>query len=464
MPQARLSTSAALGLAISAVVFLGAWFAPLPGLAPAGQQTLALTLFAAVWWLFGVIPAAYTTLILILGYLLVVGAEPEIVFRLWTLPLMWLVVSAFLLAAAVTKTGLARRLAYIFMLRYARSYTSIVVLAYVLGFVLSLLIPQSFPRTLLIMAVVKAMISRAGANPRDATTLGFAVFVSGTVTSTILLTGDAILNVATVTFADVAVGWLDWVKYMGVPGVIASLLMMGLHFLVFKPVAPLHIDHAALVTDYQALGPMRRDEKVALGWLLVALALWSTDKLHGIDPAWVGLAVVAGLALPVVGAILTAEDINTGVNWPVLLFVTGAFAIGAVGQATGMAAWMASVLLPATPPANPFMFALMASGAAMVVHMFLGSVLATMSIVSPPLIQWAVAAGWNPLFPALLVYTAGSLHYLFPFQQVLILLGVGELGGYSTRETLRYGIPLTLVVLIVIVLVEVPWWMLMGLI
>jgi di/tricarboxylate transporter len=63
-----------------------------------------------------------------------------------------------------------------------------------------------------------------------------------------------------------------------------------------------------------------------------------------------------------------------------------------------------------------------------------------------------------------LVYTAVSIHYVFPFQHVAILLGQGETGGYSTRQVLKYGLPLTLVALVVMVLVEVTWWLAIGMI
>ena len=101
----------------------------------------------------------------------------------------------------------------------------------------------------------------------------------------------------------------------------------------------------------------------------------------------------------------------------------------------------------------------------MAIHMVLGSALACMSIVSPPLVDYAVAAGWNPVFPALLVYTAVQIHYLLPFQHVTVLLGEGEkAGGYTSAHVMKYGLPLTIVTLIVILLIEVPWWKLIGLI
>jgi di/tricarboxylate transporter len=45
-----------------------------------------------------------------------------------------------------------------------------------------------------------------------------------------------------------------------------------------------------------------------------------------------------------------------------------------------------------------------------------------------------------------------------------VLVGLGEgNGGYSQREVLRLGLPMTAVVFVVVLAVEVPWWMWLGL-
>jgi di/tricarboxylate transporter len=46
-----------------------------------------------------------------------------------------------------------------------------------------------------------------------------------------------------------------------------------------------------------------------------------------------------------------------------------------------------------------------------------------------------------------------------------ILVGEGEQGGgYGSAEVIRLGIPLSALVFVVTVLVEVPWWKSIGLI
>jgi anion transporter len=454
-----------VGISLSLILAAVLWLIPLPGeLSPTGRKALVVTLFTVVWWVFNIIPPAYATLLMLLGYLLLGLATPEIVFHIWTLPLMWLIIGSFLIAAAVTKVGLAQRLAYFFMIRYATSYRSLIILTYGLGFVLGFLIPHPFPRALLLMSLMRAIIQKAGMNQADASSVGLSVFISTTVTSTILLTGDSTLNLAAVGFSGLSLGWLDWARYMAVPGLIASLLMMSLHLLVFRQTGPAQVDRAALRLEQQQLGPMSRKEIVTLLWVLAALVLWATDFIHHIDPAWVALLVVVGMSLPQVGDVLDAKDLFTGINWPILFFVVGALAIGTVGKATGMSDWLAACLMPAISPQNPYLFAALIGGVTMLIHMVLGSALACMSIVAPPLVHYAVSAGWNPLFPALLVYTAVSIHYLLPFQHVAILLGQGETGGYTTRHVLKYGLPLTLVALVVMIPVEVSWWLAVGLI
>jgi anion transporter len=453
-----------VAVVVSLIVLAGVWLMPSPsGLPVEGQRALAVTLFTVVWWIGGVMAPAYTTLLLCVGYIVFGLAPPATVFALWTSPLMWLTIGGFLIAAAVTKSGLATRVAYALMSRYARSYTSTVTLVYVLGFVLSILIPHPFPRTLLVMAVVGAIIEGSRMEPASARALGFATFASATATSMILLTGDSLLNTASIGFAGVPVSWLGWAVYMAVPGVAASVLMWGLQLLVFRPDRCFEIDPQVVRAAPAHRGPLSASEKRTLAWVVLALVLWLTEPWHHVAPAWVALGAAVGLALPVVGDVLQPGDFTSGINWPILMFLVGALAIGAVGAETGMAQWIAQVLLPAVPPANPYVFALLIGGITIASHMVMGSALAVMSIVTPSVVAYATAVGWSALVPTLLVYTAVQIHYVLPFHHVTILLGAGPTGHYGSRETLKYGLPLTAVTLLVLLL-EVTWWQLVGLI
>ena len=187
-----------------------------------------------------------------------------------------------------------------------------------------------------------------------------------------------------------------------------------------------------------------------------------TNSVHGIDIGWVTLIIAMLMSMPIIGNILKPKD-WAQVPMQVLIFLTAAIAIGTVGGATGMNAWIAHTLLPSTAPANLFLFAAVVTVIAIVIHMLLGSVIAVMGVAVPAILVFSQAMGLNPLVPTLLVYTAIASHYLLPFQHLNMLVGAAEdTGGYTQKETLRLGLPLTIGVFIVTMGVEIPWWTLTG--
>lgn len=127
--------------------------------------------------------------------------------------------------------------------------------------------------------------------------------------------------------------------------------------------------------------------------------------------------------------------------------------------------WVAAVMLPSHVPANIFVFALFVTAFAVIIHMVLGSVLAVMGIVTPAIIAYTAGSGISPIVASLLVYTAVNQHYLLPFHNMAILVGEGEQGGgYTSSDVFKLGIPLTALVFVVTVGVEIPWWKFLGLI
>lgn len=454
-----------IGAIVGVLMCLGIWFMPAPANLPAqGQHCLALSLLAVVWWAFGVIQPGYTSLFLLVAWVLTRTADPGVVFRLWTTPLMYLVVGGYLIAAAVEASGLGKRIAYLFTIRYVNSYRGIIGACYILGFLLSIMIPHPWPRSFMIMSVMAIIIRSAKLEPRFAAQIGLTTFAASCPTSMILLTGDSTLNVVAMNFAGSEASWLKWLLYMGVPGVITSVLLFLLQIWLFPGPSDFVVNKDEIRDLLKGLGPVTRNEKAAIFWVVVAIAFWTTDFLHHIHPGWIAIGAALMMTLPRIGAGLKPSDWSK-VNLGTLFFLTAALGIGTIGGVTGMNKWVAATLLPAHVPANIFVFALVVTIFAVLIHMVLGSVLAVMGIVTPAIIAYTTGSGISPMVASLLVYTAVNQHYLLPFHNLAILVGEGEQGGkYSSAEVFKLGVPLTALVFVVTVCVEIPWWKLIGLI
>jgi anion transporter len=454
-----------IGAVVGLVLCAAVWLMPAQqGLPREGQQCLALSLLAVIWWAFGVMHSGYTSIFVLMGWLLTKTAAPDVIFRMWTTPLIYLVIGGYLIAAAVESSGLGKRIAYLFILRFVNGYNSIIAACYVLGFLLSFMIPHPWPRSFIIMSVMAIIIKAAKLEHRYAANIGLAVFAGSIPTAMILLTGDSTLNVVAMNFAGMDPSWVKWILYMGVPGVVASVITYLLQIRLFKPPAEFVIHKEEIRARLGELGTLSRGEKTVIFWVAVAIAFWATDFLHHLHPGWIALSAAVMLALPRVGDVLKPADFSK-VNVGTLMFFVTALGIGTVGGATGMNKWVAAAVLPNHVPENYFVLALLVTAFAVAIHMVLGSVLAVMSIVTPAIVAFTSAGHVNPLVPALLVYTAVNGHYLLPFHNMALLVGVGESGGhYQDPEVLKLGIPLTLAIVFITVCVEIPWWYAIGLI
>lgn len=220
--------------------------------------------------------------------------------------------------------------------------------------------PSSVPRAFLILAVVSVIAESAGYGDDDRGKLGFLVFAAAAPGSMFFLTGDSTLNPLVAQYSAEAGGmspsFVDWFLYMSVPMLVALLCTLFLGLFLFKPSKELVYDREQIVAKQAALGKLSVKEIRTIVWLVIAIALWLT--VSGDYIGWVTLAIGVCLAMPIIGEVLTPASWNA-VDIKSLMFLTAAMAVGSVGGATGMNAWIADVVLPSSVPENIFLFALL---------------------------------------------------------------------------------------------------------
>lgn len=452
-----------IGIVLSILVFTVIWLMPQPvELSPDGKKTLAFIFFAVIWWTFGIMPVPFTTLLLVLIFILARLAPPEEILKVWTTPLVWLIFGSYQITNCVVKSGLARRIAFLFISRGVSSYVGIVFLSYVLSIVLSIFIPLPFPRALLIFGIIREILALTKIEKKQEKGLALTMFAGLTTTSTVFLTGDSLLNIAGFAIAGVNITWLHWLLFMGVPGLVISLLMASLCLYLFPPVI-LDIDNEKIKDERAKLGSLKPEEIKTLCWVVVAVFLWSTDFWHGINLGWITLLVAIGLGLPYVGESLTIQDIGQNGGWDIIVFLAGASSIGVVANKTGLASWAVRHLLTYMSAGSIIFIVFTIVTGTLIAHMFIGSSLATMSIVLPAILVITNTLGINPIFSILLVYTTVAVHFILPVHQATVFIGASGAGLYTEQETIKLGVPLTVILYLFIFIILLPWWKLTGL-
>ena len=231
-------------------------------------------------------------------------------------PVVWLPVAAFFLARAMLKTGLGRRIAFLFIRLIGHSSLGLGYALVSTDLVLALVIPSNGARTGGIVfpiatSLAEAYDSRPGPTARRlGAFLMTLVYQCEVIVCAMFLTGQA-SNVLIAKFAlDTAgleLSYTRWLIGAVVPGLVA-LAVVGL--IIYRAFPP-EITHTPAARDLAsrelaAMGPMSRAEKTMLVVFLGVAGLWMTMGLHGIHYTAIALLAICGLLLT---DVLTWDDI-----------------------------------------------------------------------------------------------------------------------------------------------------------
>ena len=451
-----------IALLAGILVFVIVYFAPLQGLSREGQTCLAITLMTVVFWATQVASVGYVSGIYLMLLYVFKLADLSLILNGMTSTVVFLMMSVYLISAAVKNSGLGDRVAYWFAEHVIKGWKSLIISIFGLQFILSLLIPHPFPRSFLIMAVMSVIIRSCNISKKDAVTIGFTVFASSVPVSLIFITSDATISPLAASFASAPISFLQWFVYYGVPSIVLSILTLLLVLFLFKNSEPIKVNLEEIRAKKALLGKLSAKEIRCLIWVCVCVIFWVTSSKTGFSIGHFTFLLAMLMSLPGIGEVIDDKTWHA-IPLQVAIFITAAIAIGAVGGATGMNAWIAKTIIPASLPNNIVLLTLVIAVLTIVLHMFMGSVIAVLGVAMPVFLPVAQQVGIPDVVMIGIVYLCCAGHYLLPFHHLTLVVGQGEEnGGFSQKETLKMGLPLTLAV-IATVLFAVGYWKVIGL-
>ncbi len=362
------------------------------------------------------------------------------------------IVSSFLLSAGVVNSGVAKKLANDFLNRYCSNLVHLVIAAGLLNAFLAAVIPQPVPRITLLGSIYFVLLKEQNVTAEQRRAVLMSVFVMATSTAMILKNGDVVLNAAALSINNVDLTQMEWLRYMTLPSILASVLLAAVYIFYQKK----HL-HASIVMDRSKSEPLTRQGKITCLLMVIIVVLWVTESVHGISQAYVSLA---GVAIMFLLGILKTPDLKS-VKIGLLLFLTAEFALGNVLADSGIAASISEILLRVMPASdNIYLPLLLLTLSIYVLHTLFGGAMGALAVSLP-----IVNALWgNVLGPEVISLTALVLvtcHYVFPYNQMTILVGYGQ-KYYEFRDVMRFAVVLTILVTVMIFGIYLPWWKMTG--
>lgn len=453
-----------IGRVLCVLVPLILWFAPI-NIEAAAKHGLAITLFMIVAWITDAIDYALAGFIGCYLYWALGVVSFGVAFSGFATDTPWFLYGAGLFGVVATKTGLARRIAFVVMQRVGNTYSRILLGLIITDFLLTFIIPSGIARVVVMAAIALGLAEAFDVGPGS--NIGRAMFLiitySAGIFDKMIIAGAASITArgAIEKVGGVEVLWSRWFFAYLPCDLITILIAWRLTMWLYPPEKVSFAREAGyLEGEIRKMGGWTRLEKKAALLILLAIGLWLTDFLHHISPSIIGLGVGLAAVLPGIG-VLTAEDMKRMNPLPVF-FVAAAVSMGEVlTQTKGLDLLTNAVLAWMEPMLTSTMATTLALyWSAFVYHIFLASEVSMLGTSVPVLMNFAKTHGLDPLQVGM-IWTFGSGGKIFAYQSTVLIVGMSY-GYFNSKDLLRLGALLTVIQCGLLLFLVFLYWPLIG--
>jgi len=422
-------------------------------------RVAAATVFCLGLWAIGVVPLHLTALVFLLFASLFDLGPLTVIFSGFASPALWLIFGGFILGVAVQQSGLGARFAVSLVRIVGASYPRIVLGVVLVAMALGFAVPSSMARIVILMPIVVALADRLGfaegSKGRTGVTLAaaFATFMPMFAVLPANVPNVVLAGIAE-TVHGISISYVEYLAlHFPVLGALKTAVIAGAVLALFPDVPRMReMD--------EECAPMTAAQWRVAGVLAVALALWMTDFLHGISPAWVALGV--GLACFLPGIDVAPHDtIERRLNYGTFIYVAGLLGLGNLIAESGLGKVLGDTLLslahldPATPHWN--FFALTAMGTLI---SWVATLPGEAAVLGPVAGEIAAATGFS-VTSVLMIIAIGFSTVILPYQAGPMIVGI-HMAGVTLAAGTRLCATIGAITILVLLPLDFLWWRLLG--
>ncbi len=453
----------------------------------AGHRMLAILAFAVILWMTEAVDYAVSAILVATLMAFLLGLAPSVAnpkvllgtsgaltlaFSGFANTALVLVASALFLAAAMTATGLDKRIALNILARVGTDTKHVVIGTILVGFVIAFMVPSTTARVACLVPITLGIIAAYGVNKRGA--FAGMLMITTVQTASIWNVGiktAAAQNMVAIGFIEKAfsqtITWLDWL-IAAAP--FAILMSIALYFVMTIMMPPEVTDvpggREGVRKSLADLGPIKAAELKLLLLSLTLIGFWATEGiLHKFDTSTTTITAVALMFMPGFG-ILNWKDAQNRIPWGTIILFGVGISLGTALLQTNAATWLANIVVANFGLKNATVLFILGVMTMFLIVIHLGFASAT-----------ALASAMIPIVIAVLksVATPGInvigmtmvLQFVVSFGFILVVNAPQNMVAYGTetfvaRDFVRTGLVMTVIAIALVMLLGATYWHWLG--
>ncbi|MBR10373.1 MAG: anion transporter [Rickettsiales bacterium] len=445
------------------VFFLLLWMRPFEDLGDQAFMVLAVTVWVAIWWVTEAIPIPVTSLLPIVLFPLTGALSIGSTTAAYGHKMVFLYVGGFILAVAIEKWNLHKRIA-LNLIRIIGVSQRGIILGFMLATGLLSMWISNTATSVMMLPIGMAIVMQISNSSRDVSSsfgkalmLGIAYSASiGGISTLIGTPPNLILSGVIEQYYGDELIFSEWF-FLVFPLSMVLLIITWLFLtrVAFKISSEKSTDRSEINRQLEKLGPVTLEEKRVLVIFLITAFLWITrsfllaDLLPGLDDT--AIAIFASISLFVIGAKESPKlmDWESAVKipWGIVLLFGGGLAIAEGFKTSGLATWLGSHMSSFDDSGvGAILIGIVASVNFMTE---ITSNVATTSMILPVIAPMADTMGINPLLLMTGATLAASCAFMLPVATPpnAVVFGSGYL---KISDMIKVGLALNIISILLI--------------
>lgn len=471
-PKVIFKGANALPLIFSLCIGIALWIAPIPtGIDPRAWQLFAVFIALIVGLIGKALPMGGISFLALTVLILTQTLSIEEAFSGFAHPVVWLIVASFLISRSIIKTGLGKRIAYLFIALVGQKTLGLGYGLCATDLLLAPAMPSSTARGGgIIFPLVRSLAVSFNSTPEKhsqrlmGSYLMLTAYYGNVITSAMFITAMAAnpLIITLMGAQGLTLSWGQWALAASLPGILSLIIMPYVVYKLYPPeIKETPGARQIALHHLEDMGRMSTYEWITLAVFAVLVFLWISGKgLFGLDSTTIAFF---GVSCLLVSGVLTWEDIKKeNEAWDTFIWFSTLVMIAGFLNTFGLIGWMSSNMqnmmggtswsIACSVLALIYFYShyLFASNTPHVTSMYAAFLGVGIALGTPPYLMALCLAMSSSLFACLTHYGTGCAPIFFGSEYV------------SLKHWWRMGAIMSVIFILIWMGIGSAWWKLLG--